>query len=52
LLPLNKWSYELASVAERMAFLFTLYQEYTSLLPAAAAPKKRATTGQKRKAKT
>lgn len=26
--------------AERVAFLFELYQRYTSLLPAAAAPKR------------
>ena len=29
------------SDAERVAYLFELYQKYTSLLPAAAGPKKR-----------
>jgi hypothetical protein len=33
-----------ASDAERVAFLFELYQRLTSLLPAAAAPKRRTKT--------
>lgn len=33
-----------ASDAERVAFLFELYQKYTSLLPADSKPKKRPRT--------